>query len=140
MSKIFLLSPASMAGQRGALLRNPSASFALAKQLRAASGVPLGDVFAFVSSLYFRGKLSYARAFGRPPAGLCGAFVITPAEGLRDPAERITLARLESWAAVSIDAAEPRYRGPLLRDASALNTLAGPRCSLVLLGSVASSR
>jgi predicted kinase len=75
---IFLLSPASTGGERAALLFKEPATFPMAIQLRADSGVPLGEVFSFVSSLYFRGKLSYAAAFARPPAGLCGAFVITP--------------------------------------------------------------
>ena len=30
-------------------------------------GAALGDVFAFVSGLYFRGKLTYARRFAAPP-------------------------------------------------------------------------
>lgn len=137
---IFLLSPASTSGKRAALLFNPNAGFALAQQIRSADGAPLGDVFSFCSSLYFRGKLTYARAFGRPPAGLCGAFVITPGEGLRDPAEPITLARLRRYDDVRIKNSEKRYLDPLLRDAHALATLAGPHCRIVLLGSVASTR
>jgi len=97
-------------------------------------------VFSYLSSLYFRGKLTYARAFARPPAGLCGAFVITPGEGLRDPAEPVTLARLRGYAGVPIKSGEPRYLAPLLRDADALATLAGPQARVVLLGSIASSR
>ena len=31
-------------------------------------GAPMGDVFSFMSGLYFRGKLAYARAFATPPA------------------------------------------------------------------------
>lgn len=137
---IFLLSPASTSGKRAALLFNPAASFALARQLRSADGAPLGDVFSFCSSLYFRGKLAYARAFGLPPTGLCGGFVITPGEGLRDPNEPITLARLRAYDAVRIKSSEQRYLEPLLRDANALARLAGDHCRIVLLGSVASTR
>jgi len=137
---IFLLSPASTSGERANLLFNHSASFPLATQLRSASGVPLGEVFSFLSSLYFRGKLTYARAFARPPAGLCGAFVITPGEGLRDPAEPVSMARLRRYAQVPIKSAERRYLAPLLRDAEALAILAGAHCRVILLGSVASSR
>jgi hypothetical protein len=108
--------------------------------LRSGHGAPLGEVFTFLSGLYFRGKLTYARTFARPPAGLCGAFVITPGEGLRDPAERLTLARLRAFVDVPIKPDESRYTTPLLRDASALSTLAGPRCRMVLLGSIASAR
>jgi len=108
-------------------------------RLRAAPGVPLGEVYSFLSSLYFRGKLAYAQAFGRPPAGLCKAFVITPGEGRRDPAESVTIDRLRRYGDISIKAGEPRYLGPLRRDAEALRTLA-EGCRIVLLGSVASSR
>jgi predicted kinase len=138
---VFLLSPASTAGERGAiLLDDRRAASAMAMSLRSPGGVPLGEVYSFLSSLYFRGKLTYAAAFGRPPAGLCAAFVITPGEGLRDPAERITIERLRRHAAVRIKLSEPRYLGPLRRDADALRELAGERCRLVLLGSVASPR
>jgi len=137
---IFLLSPASTSGERATLLLNDRATFELARQIRTASGVPLGEVFSFLSSLYFRGKLTYARAFARPPAGLCGTFVITPGDGLRDPAEPVTLARLQHYARVPVKLGEPRYLRPLLRDAAALQTLAGTACRIILLGSIASAR
>lgn len=140
VSTVFLLSPASTSGERAALLLRGSARFPLAQQLRSASGAPLGDVFSFCSSLYFRGKLTYARAFGRPPAGLCGAFVITPGEGLRDPAEPVTVARLRRYDEVRIKSSEKRYLEPFMRDANALKILAGAHCRIVLLGSIASSR
>jgi hypothetical protein len=137
---IFLLSPASTSGQRAALLLRDSATFSLAQQIRTKDGAPIGEVFSFVSSLYFRGKLAYARAFARPPARLCGAFVITPGEGLRDPAEPVTLDRLLAYDRIPIKSNEPLYRGPLLRDAEALFQLSGENCRIVLLGSIASSR
>jgi predicted kinase len=136
---VFLLSPASTSGERAALLLREQAGSDLASRLRSDEGVPLGEVFSFLSALYFRGKLTYARRFARPPAGLCGAFVITPGEGLRDPAERMTLARLRRYVDVPIHPGEPRYLTPLLRDAEALAQLAGG-CRVVLLGSVASAR
>ena len=139
LETVFLLSSASTSGARAALLLNPSAEFPLAQQLRT-QGAPLGDVFSFCSSLYFRGKLTYARAFGRPPAGVCAAFVITPGEGLRDPAEPLTIARLRRYDEVRIKVDEKRYLEPLLRDANALAMLAGARCRIVLLGSIASTR
>lgn len=137
---VFLLSPASTAGARGTLLLNESATFPLALRLRSDAGAPLGEVYSFLSSLYFRGKLTYARTFARPPAGLCGAFVITPGEGLRDPAEPLTIDRLRLHDDIRIGSSEPRYLTPLLRDAQALRTLVGEACRIVLLGSVASSR
>jgi hypothetical protein len=69
---VFLLSPASTSGERGAiLLDDRRAASAMAQSLRTPDGVPLGEVYSFLSSLYFRGKLAYATAFARPPAGLC---------------------------------------------------------------------
>ena len=47
---------------------SPNAQFALARAAAVArDGAPLGDVFAFVSGLYFRGKLTYALRFAAPP-------------------------------------------------------------------------
>ena len=137
---IFLLSPASTAGRRGAILLNDRSASPMAMRLRTPPGAPLGEVFSFLSSLYFRGKLTYARTFARPPAGLCGAFVITPGDGLRDPAEPITIDRLRRYGAIRVRSSEHRYLAPLLRDAEALRTLTGERCRIVLLGSMASSR
>ena len=137
---IFLLSPASTSGERARVLLNERATFPLATQLRSRDGAPLGEVFSFLSALYFRGKLTYARAFGRPPATLCGAFVITPGEGLRDPAEPVSFARLRAYVDVPIKPTEPRYLEPLVRDAEALCRLSGDRCRIVLLGSIASAR
>src|SRR4029453_13140272 len=70
--RIFVLSPASCGGERARLLFDPRARFELARALRATPGVPLGVVFSFLSGLYFRGKLEYARTYARPPAGMPG--------------------------------------------------------------------
>ena len=96
--RIFLLSPASSSGERARLLFNPHAQFALALAVRTMEGAPLGEVFSFLSGLYFRGKLGYARAFARPPAGVPGVVVITPSEGLVSPESPVTLDRLRRWA------------------------------------------
>src|SRR5262249_42867195 len=56
--RIFLLSPASTSGRRAGLLLNERAAFELAVHVRARAGAPLGDVFSFLSGLYFRGKLT----------------------------------------------------------------------------------
>ena len=69
-SRVFILSPASCAGQRARLVFNASARFDLAVRLRSPEGAALGDVFSFLSGLYFRGKLAYARAFAAPPPGV----------------------------------------------------------------------
>ena len=81
MNRVFVLSPANCNGVRARYLLRKSSSSKLAKRLRA-SGVPLSEVFSFVSSLYFRGKVSYAQTFARPPADYAGIFIITPTLGL----------------------------------------------------------
>ena len=137
--RIFLLSPADCSGPRALLLHRPDADHDLARRLRGEEGAPLGDVFSFVSSLYFRGKLAYARAFARPPRGLSGTFVITPSDGLRAPQSLVTLSDLRRFAGVPVDGADERYRGPLVRDLRALV----PRLDgveVVLLGSIASRK
>src|SRR6185436_18198545 len=119
-ARVFLLSPATCGGERAQLVLSPRASFPLARQLRTADGAPLGEVFSFLSGLYFRGKLAYARAFAAPPPALPGVLVITPAEGLRPPEVPLTLAGLRAAARVDIHVDNRRYRRPLERDARAL--------------------
>jgi hypothetical protein len=137
---IFLLSPASLAGERAKMVFNPRAQFALAQQLRAAEGALLGDVFSFVSGLYFRGKNAYAQAFGRPPEGLARGYVISAGEGLRPLDEPVTVARLHQWATVAIDAHNPAFTQPLVRDAEDLERAHGAQTRFVLLGSVATNK
>src|SRR6478672_12160447 len=116
-SQIFLLSPANCSGQRAALLFNERAQFFLARRLRSDEGATLGEVFSFLSGLYFRGKLTYARAFARSAAEIA---VITPGRGLVHPDSIVRLADLRQFAELPIDLTEPRYREPLARDAAAL--------------------
>jgi hypothetical protein len=137
--RIFLLSPANAGGLRARMLLSEHADLDLAVRLRR-GGAPLGDVFSFISGLYFRGKVAYAEAFGAPPEGVPHAFVITAGYGLVPPDFVITTDHLREIAAVPVDAAESRYREPLERDCRALDGLAGPECAFVLLGSVASSK
>ena len=138
--RVFLLSPASTGGERARIVFRPEATFDLAQRLRSREGAPLGEVFSFLSGLYFRGKLTYARVYQRPPEGVPGVLVITPSEGLRSPDVRVTLDQLQGYARVDIDLREPRYRKPLERDAKGLYGLIGPACDVVLLGSVASGK
>ena len=140
MNRVFILSPASCAGQRARFLFNEQATFAVARRLHAPEGLPLGEAFAFLSGLYFRGKLTYARMFASPPPGVPGVVIITPCDGLRPPEERVDVGRLRRFAAVPIDTREPRYREPLLRDTKALGKAIGAGCEVVLLGSVASGK
>ena len=76
--RIFLLSPARLDGKRAHLLFQPVTMFPVARALRSTAGAPIGEIFTFLSGLYFREKLAYAEAFARPPQGLnSGVFVIT---------------------------------------------------------------
>ena len=103
-------------------------------------GAPLGELFSFVSGLYFRGKLTYARTFGQAPEGLSGVHIISAGEGLRAPDETVDLERLRAWSAVSIDASNPVFTEPLVEHAEALARAVGGRCRFVLLGSVATDK
>jgi hypothetical protein len=137
--RVFLLSPADCTGKRARLLQRPDPGHDLGRRIHGRGGAELGEVFSFVSSLYFRGKLAYARAFARPPRGLAGIHVITPCDGLRLPDSLLRLADLRRYARVSVDAGEGRYRRPLLRDLHALAP-AWAEAEVVLLGSIASPR
>lgn len=139
-SRIFLLSPAHAGGKRGQMLLREGATFDLATRLRSREGAPLGDVYAFVSGLYFRGKLAYSRAFARPPEGMPGALVITPTRGLVPPESHVTASVLREFASVDIDAANPAYRAPLETHVRALLEHVGDGCAFVLLGSVATGK
>lgn len=140
MRRIYLLSPAWCGGRRAHLLLSGKGEFDLARRLRGPEGASLGETFTFLSGLYFRGKVAYARAFSLPPAGLPGALVITPRLGLRNPEERMTLSLLRRLAKVPIDPEDPRFRRPLVRDARRLAAAAGPECHFILLGSIASGK
>ena len=139
--RIFLLSPASCAGKRAALLFNERAEFDIARRVREEPGAPLGEVFSFLSGLYFRGKLTYAREFQNPPPRRApGIQIITATDGLYSPDTLVTLKDLERFATVPIDAEESRYRYPLERDAGKIAERIGPKCQVVLLGSVATGK
>lgn len=137
--RVFLLSPASTAGRRAQMILNENASFELAIRLRT-EGASIGAVFSFISGLYFRGKLTYAQAFARPPGVAPGTLVITAARGLLTPETPVTIADLQTLASVPIDADERRYRDPLERDAATLAQSVGPDCEVVLLGSIATEK
>jgi hypothetical protein len=144
-SRIFLLSPANCSGSRAQLVVAPDARFALARELQSQRGAPLGDLFSFVSGLYFRGKLAYARRFARPPdpadpVSAGGVLVITPNAGLRSADTRVTVDTFRRFASAEIDVANPVYRRPLERAARAVLTAVGPECDVVLLGSIASGK
>jgi hypothetical protein len=143
--RIFLLSPANCGGIRAQMVASPTAGFDLAVRLRSRQGAPLGEIFSFVSGLYFRGKLAYARRFARPsdpddPVVAGGILVITPSAGLRSVDTPLTLESFRAFARVPIAMDNASYREPLLRGARALDRAAGPDCEVVLLGSIASGK
>ena len=121
------------------------AQFDLALRLRRRQGAPLGEVFSFMSGLYFRGKLAYARAFASPPEPDStitgsGIFVITPTAGLRSPDTLVTRDALRAFGTVDVSADNPAYRRPLESSARAVLNDVGPECEVVLLGSIASGK
>lgn len=135
LPRVFLLSPASLSGIRGrALLEGRSfAPFVPAL----AAGVAIGEVYAFISSLYFRGKRRYALRFARPAERDRGVWVITPTRGLLPEDQPVTLADLREFGAGRIEAEDGPYRAELLRTAHALGKRIGGTCDVVLLGSLA---
>ena len=60
--RIFLLSPAYAGGERARMILSEHAHLDLAKKMRSKQGAPIGEVLAFLSGLYFRGKIAYANA------------------------------------------------------------------------------
>lgn len=139
MRSVFLLSPASCRGRRAGLLLKPDSTLPIARELQSGT-LTLGRAFAFLSSLYFRGKLAYAETFGGPDAGGGMTFVITPTRGLQPPAEPVTPEVLREFAAGDIGVDDVPYRSALERDTAALAARLPPQTSVVLLGSVATGK
>jgi len=135
--RIFLLSPAHCGGKRAAILLNERATFPLAQRLRS-PGISLGEAFSFLSGLYFRGKLTYAAHFARPPDGQVGVHVITTDRGLLPPDTMIGARDLREFGRIDIRADRPEYLTPLRRDLCRLEQL--DDLEVVLLGSVATGK
>jgi hypothetical protein len=129
---VFLLSPAYCGGRRARMLLDGRGTFALAARLRQ-SGAEIGDVFAFMSGLYFRGKLSYGRAFGRP-------LVIVPGRGLVPPDTVVSVDDLRAIAEIGVALEDPRFTEPLARDTAGLAASLDAAAPVVLLGSIATGK
>ena len=129
---IFVLSPAFCGGRRAAILLNPRSAAVTSEALRQ-HRLTLGDAFAFMSGLYFRGKLTYAERFGH-------AWVITPTRGLQPPSTPFTLALLREFAVGEVSLDNPTYRQALERDVHLIAKKLKPDSQVVLLGSVASGK
>jgi hypothetical protein len=136
MSRIFLLSPANLTGLRAKQLMSPNAKFDAAMRYRSEQGVPIALAFAFMSALYFRGKITYALHF----AEASSIFVIAPGFGLVPPEWPITEERMKVLRRTEVDVRKRNYRKPLERDSVALARRLGPDDEVVLLGSVASGK
>lgn len=132
MRTVFLLSPAYCGGRRAGILLNPKSAAATVLEFRSGN-MTLGRAFAFMSGLYFRGKLRYAEQFG-------DALVITPTRGLQPPSLPFNLGLLREFAGGDVSLDNPEYRSALERDVNALAKRIGPRSQVVLLGSVASGK
>jgi hypothetical protein len=120
---------------------SPRARFDLAVRLREGRAEPIGEVFQFLSGLYFRGKLAYARAFATPPPELpSGVFVITTGAGLVEAETAITADAIRGFAGIDISASNAAYREPLERTARGIAEEGGGDMDVVLLGSIASGK
>jgi hypothetical protein len=145
-TRLFLLSPARLDGLRAKQLMSERAKFAAAVQYRTEAGVEVADAFAFMSALYFRGKIAYARRFAVPSPiiGGNGIFVITSGYGLVPPDWRITAERMKRMRRIDIDADTRSYTKPLREHAQliarALDEEGDAAAEVVLLGSVATGK
>jgi len=140
--KIFLLSPASLTGERARQLLSPEARFDTALRYRSPEGVPIEEAFAFLSSLYFRGKIAYARRFVEPPEDLAssGVLVIAPGFGFVPAGWHLTAERAETLRSTPIDLKNPGYVEPMRQHAETLRDALPDGTRVVLLGSIATGK
>jgi hypothetical protein len=143
--RIFLLSPASTEGLRAQQLTSPRARFGAAERYRSPEGVTIAEAFTFMSSLYFRGKIGYARHFAAPPPEMAlgtaddGILVIAPGFGLVPPNWRITAEEMKKLRRTPVDLKSRAYCAPMKKHVEQLRDLA-PDAWVVLLGSVATGK
>ena len=105
-------------------------------------GVPIALAFAFMSALYFRGKITYALHFADPsPAvGGFGIYVIAPGFGLVPPDWRLSEERMKKLRATEVDVSKRNYVRPLREEAQKLAAALEDDARVVLLGSVATGK
>ena len=139
LTLVLLLSPARCDGRRARLLLRPGAGSEAAARLRAGA-MTLGEAFSVMSSLYFRGKLAYARSVVARRGESAASFVITPTRGLLVPNTMASLALLEEFATTDIASGDARFRQPLERDLASLRQRLTADARVVLLGSIASDK
>jgi hypothetical protein len=133
---VFLLSPANLNGLRAKQLASPRATFEAARMYRTPEGVPIALAFAFMSALYFRGKITYALHFAERE----NIFVITAGYGLVPPDWLMNEERMAKMNRTPVDATQRSYAQPLKRDALALEARIEADAEVVLLGSVATGK
>jgi hypothetical protein len=138
IARVFLLSPARCSGVRATMLQHSAGE--LGQALRSQQGAELGAVFAFLSSLYFRGKLSYAARFAAHDLSVPGGLVITPGHGLCRPSTRIRAEDLAAIGQIEVDLENPHFVQPFVRDANVLAQSLPPNAQVVLLGSIATPK
>lgn len=121
------------------MLVREAATFDLAVRLRQGQAT-IGEVYAFISGLYFRGKVAYVEAFRAAPVGIPPGLAIVPGVGLTPLDTCIGIEQLRTIAGIPVAEGNPVYRESLLNSARLLDQHAGPVCAYVLLGSVASRK
>ncbi len=126
---MFLLSPANTGGKRCKMLFRQQAEFDIAVRLRQGTAT-IGEVYTFISGLYFRGKMAYISTFGQ-------GLVIVPGLGLLPPQEPVTAEQLRGIACIDVHENNEAYSAPLQRDATLLAEMAD---EFVLLGSIATEK
>jgi hypothetical protein len=121
---------------------SPRANFAAAVSYRSGNGVAIAEAFAFMSALYFRGKIAYARRFAAPPEGITdgGIYVIAPGFGLVTPDWAITPETIAKLRRTKVDPRVAGYRRPLEKAAKELAGRIQPATRVVLLGSIATGK
>ena len=135
-SPIFLLSPARCGSERARQLIASKRS-ELGARLHG-HDAQLGEVFAWLSALYFRGKLTYAQRFAGTAGGVPGVLIMAPGLGLRAPETKLSTAMLMAMGQVEVESA--RFVEPLVRDARLIAEAAAPAAPIVLLGSIATGK
>jgi hypothetical protein len=139
MKRVFVLSPANCNGLRARWVLKRNSRSELAQRLRN-DGAPLGEVFSFLSALYFRGKLAYAQAYADPPSNCPGIMIITPTAGLVPHDTVIRVSTLRGFSRGRIHVKHRGYYSLLQRTAKKLAIHMGADCELVLLGSLATGK
>lgn len=137
-STLFLLSPANLGGERARLLTSAQARFPAAARYRQ-GGLTIGEAFAWISSLYFRAKLHYARRFGSLATG-SAVLVIAPGFGLVPEDWPLSSDRWRRLRRVPVDPRRPAFRRPLATACDELRQRLSADDRIVFLGGLSAER